>query len=290
MNAPAKIKSQRSQSVNGPECRIAYPFFHERRTKNAAGQPLKTGPRFDGQFMYPKLSADAATCANYKFLSGLCMEAAAKMWPGAGWPAGAIWPIKDGDVPYVSKPKPGQTPLTPEQVAEKNAWRKGYWIFEAANYLDPGPRVAVLLNGQVVEIPARIVNGQSMYKSGDYGIPNLHAYAYQNEQFGVNFGFDGFCFTRPGDAIGNSGPRSAEQMFGGVAGTVAAPAPAMPGVGATPAMPAAPQSYAPQPPMPPQTYAPPLAPVAPVAPVGPPPVPMAPAPGLPALPPLPGPR
>ena len=38
MNAPAFPKSQRSASANSPsETRVAYPYFHEKRTKNAAG-------------------------------------------------------------------------------------------------------------------------------------------------------------------------------------------------------------------------------------------------------------
>lgn len=275
-----KVKSQRSESKNSPECRIAFPFFHEKRTKNAAGLPLKTSPRYDGTFMFPKLSADAASCPNYKFLSDLCMEAAGKMWPGAGWPAGGIWPIKDGDVPYVSKPKPGVAPLTPEQIAEKNKWRKGYWIIEATNYLDPGPRIAIVQNGVPVEIPAKIVNGVAQYKSGDWGIAHLHFYAYQNEQWGVNAGFEGVLFTRQDEAIGSSGPRSAAQMFGTVAATV--PSAAAPTPGAV-----APQApTAPQPPALPAAAAPPVAPTMP--PPGMAPMPQVGAPGMPAMPPIPG--
>lgn len=264
MNAPVKVKSQRSASRNIPECRIAFPYLHEKRTKRADGQPLKT-PRHDCVFLLPKLAKDAAACPNYKILSDMLMEAAAKMWPSHGWPAGAIWPIKDGDVPYVAKPKPGVTPKTPEQIATANAWRTGHWVFEATNNLDPGPRVAIAQNGQAVEIPAKVLNGVQQYKSGDYGIVHLHAYTYQNEQFGANFGFEGVCFTRSGEAIGSSGPRSAQQMFGEM--------PALqPSAGAGPA----PDQ------VPPPPVAPPLAPAAPPAP------PMAPAAaGLPPMPPLP---
>lgn len=253
-----KIKSQHSVSQNGPECRVAYPFFHKRREKNAKGLPLKGGPRFDATFMFPKLAADAASCPNYAFLWALAVEAAKKMWPAsvdaAGnwvWPNGALYPVKDGDQPITPKFVPGQPTPSPEELAKKYAWRKGYWVFEASHMLDPGPKIAKVVNGQLLELPAQTVNGMQMYKGGDFGIPNIHAYAYQNEQFGVNFGFDGFCFTREGDAIGSGGPRSAAQMFGGLAPGGMAPAPAM----APPVQPGPPQAA-----MAPQQYAPQAAP------------------------------
>jgi hypothetical protein len=246
-----------------------------------AGQP---NPRYSATFMFPKLAADPMQCANYLFLWGLAQEAAKKMWPqnvdGAGnwvWPTGAQYPVKDGDAPIVPKPKPGQPMLSPEQIAEKNKWRRGYWIVEMENYLDPGPRIAKAVAGQgVVELAAKVINGVQQYKSGDFGIPNIHAYAYQNETFGVNFGFDGFCFTREGELIGSSGaPKSAAQMFGGVTGNMAPGA-----AGPAPTMPAPiPAPVAPPPaPAPVAQAAPMAAPVAPVAP--------APAPQYAAAPPV----
>ena len=266
MNAvvAAQIKSQRSEPTNAPrEVRVAYPYFHEKRTKNAAGVPFiskKTGlpnPRYSGTFMFPKLGATPGECANYMFLWGLATEAAKKMWPtnmDTGgqwvWPVGAQYSVKDGDIPYTSKPKPGVAAMTAEEIAKKNAWRKGYWIVEMENFLDPGPKIAKVIGSTEVELPARVMNGVVQYKGGDFGIPNLHAYAYQNDTFGVNFGFDGFCFTREGDVIGSSGPKSVSQMFGGVAGLVPAQsAPPGPPSSAPPLPPAAPA--APQPPMPP---------------------------------------
>lgn len=242
-----KHKSQRSDSKLTPEVRIAFPFVHEKRTKRANGELLKT-PRHDAVVLFPKLHSDPTQCPNYKFLAAHCMEAAGKAWPGAGWPQGGKWPIQDGDVPYVAKPKPGVTPKTPEQIAASNAWRKGNWIVEVSHNLDPGPRVAVLQNGQAVEIPAKIVAGVPMYKSGDYGFVSIHAYTYQNETFGANFGFEGVMFTRAGEAIGSAGPRTAEQMFGEVATMAAPPA------GYAPAAPSAP----PAPPAPPNAGLPPF--------------------------------
>jgi hypothetical protein len=255
MNAPVvalKKKSERSSTQNSPsEVRTAYPYFHEKRTKNAAGQPFlkKDGtpnPRHSATFMFPKLSADPHQCANYLFLWGLAVEAARKMWPqnvdGAGqwvWPQGAQYAVKDGDVPFVPKAKPGQPQPSAEEIAKKNAWRRGYWIVEAEHFMDPGPRICKVVNGQVHELPAKMINGQAMYKSGDFGFVNIHAYAYENETFGINFGFDGFCFTREGEAIGSSGPRSAAQMFGSVAG-MAAPGAAMPSAGPAPTAPPVP--------------------------------------------------
>lgn len=269
MNAPVvKKPSQRSQSMNTPEVRIAFPSLHEKRVKNAAGLPLKT-PRFEATLLFPKLSADPAQCANYKFISDLCMEAAGKMWPGVGWPAGGLWPIKDGDVPYVSKPKPGVVPKTPEQIAAANAWRVGHWVVEATNFLDSGPKVVVMKNGRAEEIPTKVINGVTQYKSGDYGIAHVSAYAYENDQWGVNISTEGVLFTRLGEPIGSSGPRSAAQMFG----AVVAP-------GGAPALPTAPPAMAPS------AIAPAPMPTASVAPLPPSSMPpMPPSVGMPPLPP-----
>lgn len=308
MNAPviAKKKSERSDSANTPnEVRAAYPYFHEKRTKNSAGIPFtkKDGtpsPRHSSTLMFPKLNADPHQCPNYMFLWGLACQAAQKMWPHNidpntkqwTWPEGAQYPVKDGDVPFKSKPKPGQPLPSAEEVARKNAWRNGYWILEVENFLDNSMRIVKMIGGQAVELPTKSINGVLQYKSGDWGFANVHAYAYENETFGVNFGIDGFLFTREGEAIGSAGPKSATQMFGGVipAGATVAQAP-----GAAPAMPPAPAApgtaplppaapAAPQPPAPPAMTAPPLAPAAPVAPPAPPAPPMPGATPLPAFP------
>jgi hypothetical protein len=273
-----KVKPQRSEPVNSPEVRIAYPWIHDKRKKKT---PNGEKALFEATLLFPKLSADPAQCANYKFLSDLCMAAAGKMWPGIGWPQGGQWPVKDGDVPLTSKPKPGVAPKTAEQVAAANAWRVGHWTIEVSSYLDTGPRVAVIQNGQAIDLPAKVINGVAMYKSGDYGIVNLHAWAYQNETFGVNFGFDGVLFTRPGEAIGSSGPKTAAQMFAGIATFGSAPAggpPVPPATAPAPApvvtapAPPAPVAVAPQPPAPPAPVAapgiPPAAPTPTPAPAG----------------------
>lgn len=298
MNAPVvRVKNQRSDAQNSPsEVRVAYPYFHEKRTKNAAGVVFvkKDGtpnPRHSGTFMFPKLSTDAHQCANYLFLWGLAVEAAKKMWPQnvdtAGnwvWPQGAQFAVKDGDVPIVPKPKPGVPTPSADEIAKKNAWRKGFWIVEAENFLDPGPRICKIVNGQVVELPAKSINGAEQYKSGDFGFVNIHAWAYQNETFGVNFGFDGFLFTREGERIGSTGQRSAAQMFGSVAGMAPQAAPLPPGAG--PALPPAMPGQAPNIPAT-ITMAPPVAaPAAPPAPgvqMAPPP-----PPAMAGLPPIPG--
>lgn len=206
-----KHKSSRSESVNTMEVRLAYPFLHEKRAKRANGTPMPT-PRFDAVLVVPKLNPDPAQCANYRFFSDLAVKAATGAW--GSFPPGGHWPIQDGDAPPKPKaPIPGQAPVAPKEYP----WRKGSWIIEVTNYLDVGPTVAVMQNGQAVQIPAKVVNGKAMYKSGDYGIVHISAYTFQNEKFGVNFGFEGVLFTREGEAIGSSGPKSASQMFGGVA-------------------------------------------------------------------------
>lgn len=288
-----KHKSQRSETVLIGEARIAFPYHHEKRTKSAGGKPLDK-PRHDAVVLVPQLSTDPAQCANYGKLAALCMEAARKAWPSsvdaAGnwtWPAGGKWPIQNGNTPHVSKPKPGVPAKTPEQIAAANKWREGYWVIEVSTNLDPGPRVCVMQNGVAQEIPAKVVAGVQLYKSGDFGYVSLNAYTFQNETWGVNFGYEGVLYTRSGEAIGSSGPRSASQMFGSVAGMAAPSAPAAPGAapmppgaGAPPAPPAPPAPVA-APPLAPAAAAPPAPPMAPAA---------APPPGMPTLPAFPTPQ
>lgn len=300
---PEAKKPQRSDSVNTPsEVRTAYPFFHEKRTKNAAGKlyTRKDGslsPRFNVTLMFPKLSTDAHQCANYMFLWGLACQAGQRMWPtsvnAAGqwvWPEGGQFDVQDGDVPYKSKPKPGIPAPSPEEVAKKNAWRCGYWIVECDNFFE-SITVAKVINGVGQDLPSKIINKVVQYKSGDWGFANINAYAYENETYGVNFGFSGFLFTREGELIGAaSGPKNAGDMFGSVA-NMAAPAaalpgvqralpPAAPGAGALAAPVAAPVAAAgaalPPPPPPPPSPA-----------AAPPPPPAAAVAGLPGLPPIP---
>jgi hypothetical protein len=282
------------------EIRIAHPYIHEKRTKSAAGDPMEK-PRYDAVILVPKLHHDATQCPNYLTIQAHCMEAATKAWQG--FPQGGKWPIQDGDIPFPQKLKPGKTPLTPEQLIARNKWRTGSWIIEVTNYMDPGPKVTVLQNGRAVEIAAKVVAGTQLYKSGDYGYVSLNAYTFHNKTFGVNFGFEGVLFIRPGELIGSSGQRSADQMFAGI--PLQAPAggaPMPPGAPAAPQMPgpaapaptyaqpvaAAPQMASPPmapaaPPAPTATYAaPPMPPAAPGA-VAPPPA----APGGVALPPIP---
>jgi hypothetical protein len=281
MTEVAKHKSQRSVSrllgqyldatgkvAGAPiEVQFAYPFLHTKRTKSAAGEPVDN-PHFVITAKIPKLTNDATTCANYAAAAAHCMEAATKAW--GSWPQGGKWPIQDGDIPYPQKTKPGQTPLTAEQIAERNKWRTGHWVIEATNYLDEGPRVAIVQNGIEQPITAQTVGGQPLYKSGDYGYLFVGAWTFHNKTFGTNFGLEGVCFTRPGEKIGNSGQKSVQSMFGGVGATV--------GAGMATAQPPGPPVAAGTAPMPPA--APPVAPPPPAAP------PLAPLPpGLPPAPP-----
>lgn len=301
MTEKAKHQSQRSmtrllgQSVDASgnitgvpiEVRLAYPHVHEKRKKSAAGEALDK-PRYDAVVLVPKLNPDASKCPNYAIIANHCMEAATKAW--GSWPQGGKWPIQDGDIPHPQKLKPGQVPLTQEQIAQRNKWREGSWIIEVTNYMDPGPRAAVLQNGVAVEIPARVVNGQTLYKSGDFGYVSLNAYTFDNKTFGVNFGFEGVLFTRPGEPIGSSGPRSAAQMFASVAGMAPPAGAAMPGGAAVPvpgAAPAAPTMPAAAAPVPHAVAAPPTAPAMPAAAPTPPAMPAA-AGGPPMPPTMPG--
>lgn len=264
--AYVKHDTKRSEVQLIGEVRIAHPYHHEKRTKSAGGA-LLDNPHYTGALLLPKLGP-AESCPNYKRLSDMAMEAATKAW--GAWPDGGKWPILDGDIPFPHKPKPGEKALTPEQLVERNKWRTGSWHIEVANYLD-GPKVSLLRDGVVQDIPAQNINGQQLYKSGDHGFVSMNSYSFQNKTWGVNFGYEGVCYTRQGDLIGGS-PKSSAQMFAGIP------------MGTPQAGPAAPGG-APSAPLPTHA-APPIAPAptAPSAPVAA-PMPTAYAPGSPPMPP-----
>lgn len=266
-----KHDTKRSETRLIGEVRIAFPYHFEKRTKTAGGAILKS-PRNDCLLLVPKLGP-AETCPNYKQLSDMAMEAATKAW--GTWPDGGKWPIQDGDVPHAHKPKPGEKALTAEQIRDRNKWRVGSWVVEVATNLTQGPKVTILTNGTMQDIPAQDVNGVRLYKSGDYGYVSMNAYSFQRETWGVNYSYEGVAYTRPGELIGG-GPKSSAQMFAGIPGAAVGGA-----QGPGPAAPVAPGG----PPMPPTASSPPLAPAAP--PPGLPPMPPAPAAAAP-LPPIPG--
>ncbi len=253
----AKHNTQRSGTVLIGECRIAYPYHDEKRTKSAGGRDLQK-PHFNAVLLIPK-TGPAESCPKYKQLSDMCMEAALKAWP-AGWPEGGKWPIEDGDIPYQSKPKPGEVPMTAAQLAERNKWRVGYWCVEVSNYLKESPKVTLLSNGVMQDIPAKVVAGVALYKSGDFGFVSMNAFTFHNETWGVKFGYEGVCYTRQGEVIGNSGPKSTQAMFGALGGTIAPPAapgaPVAPGAPRPPGPAAPTAALAPLPPMPPVPGAP----------------------------------
>jgi hypothetical protein len=260
-----KHDTKRSETQLIGECRIAHPYHFEKRTKTAGGIVLNK-PRNDAVLLVPKLGP-AETCPNYAKLSAMCMEAATKAWNG--WPDGGKWPIQDGDIPHAQKPKPGEKALTPEQITERNKWRTGSWVVEVANNLPQGPKVTILSNGVMQDIPAQTVNGVQLYKSGDHGYASVNAYTFHHEagKFGVNFSYEGVAYTRPGELIGG-GPKSSAQMFAGIPVTAGIPAPGgapgaprPPGPAAAPVAPVAPA--APMPPMPPAGALPPLPPAPP---------------------------
>jgi Protein of unknown function (DUF2815) len=231
--------TKRSETQLIGEARLAHVFLHEKRTKSAGGALLDK-PHFSAVVMLPKLGP-AESCPNYKRLSDMCMEAALKAWNK--WPDGGKWPIQDGDQPFPHKPKPGDTALTPAQLAERNKWRTGSWCVEVSNHLPGGPKVSVLQNGILQDIPAQNVGGVQLYKSGDYGFVSMNAYSFHSEKgtWGVNCGFEGVAYTRQGELIGG-GPKSSAQMFAGIPVGVgmATPGPAAPVAGPPPAAPAAP--------------------------------------------------
>lgn len=258
-----KHDTKRSETQLIGEARLAHVYHQEHKTKSAGGALLDKS-HFAAVVMLPKLGP-AESCPNYKRLSDMAMEAATKAW--AKWPDGGKWPIEDGDIPYPHKPKPGETAMTPEQLAERNKWRVGSWCVEVTNYLKIGPAVEALQNGVRVPVIAQTVAGIELYKSGDYGYVSMNAYSFHSEKgtWGVNFGYEGVCYTRQGERIGG-GPKSTAQMFAGI--PVGAGAPAL-GPAAAPSPPLAPPSAPPLP----TASSPPLAPPFPMAAAGAPPMP-----------------
>lgn len=277
-------KSHRSASFltpQNPAWRLAYTFLHDKKTKDWEGKPLDT-PISEVTVLVPKLHPDPEHCGNMKFLRTFIMEAHIKAGWGSTWLNGAGFPVKNGDEPPKPKMVNGQL-VQPDPASWE--FRKNHWYFRAGSSKF-NPIVAILENGVKQELPARVVNGRTYYKSGDYGVVGLHCYTYQNKTFGISFGLEGVIFTKDGEPIGTSGPKSMDAMFAGIGG----PAPIQMAPGGPP-MPPGPQYAAPAPgPAAAPVYAAPIqtAPVAPVyaAPApGPAYAPVAPAPALPPMPP-----
>lgn len=280
-------KTSRSMAVASMVIRGAYFYIHEKRTKDANKAPIpEDQQKYEFVGLIPKLNADPAQCANYRFFSDLAMQAVQgqEEWRG-NWPAGGNWPIKDGDDPVKSAKYP---------------WQKGYWVINFSSNFPP--KVATQMSGPRQEILARRIGATDLYKSGDHCVVSTYAFTYDNKTRGVKFDMEGILFISPGEVIGTAS-RSVDDMFGNVAGASSAPVGGPPPM--APAAPAAPQyaaappvapTMAPPPPSPAPQYAatPPMAPVAPapaapMPPVGGPPMPpAAPVASAPGLPPFPG--
>jgi len=257
-------KTVRSPSFHSPTIRGAYFYIHEKRTKDGSGAPIPAeNQKYEFVGLIPKLSGDATKCANYLLFANAAMALVSQVpeWNGQ-WPAGANWPVKDGD-----------------QKAAKYPWMANHWVINFSG--NHAPKVAMLQNGQVTEIPARRIGTTDAYKSGDYCVVSTYAFTYDNKSKGVKFDMEGVLFVGAGEAIGTA-QRSADQIFAGVnAAPAGLPMPTAQGY----AQPG-PTSGAPMPPrptaaMPPPVAAPPTAPAAPT--YAAPPMP----PAAPALPPFP---
>lgn len=275
-------KTVRSASIHSPTIRGAYFYLHEKRTTDAEKKPIPVDQQkheFVG--LIPKLNADATKCANYTLFANLAMPLVAQVpeW-GGQWPAGGNWPIKDGDQKAAQLDQHGKS---------KYPWMAGHWVINfSSNY---PPKIAVLQNGAVTEIPARRMPGAmaNAYKSGDFCVVSTYAFSYDNKSKGVKYDIEGVLFVGAGEAIGTA-QRSAAQIFEGVS---AAPAGLpMPGAGAPQP---GPTVYAPAPgapPMPPVNQAPPsyttVTAPPPAAPGAPPLPPFPAAAGAPPMPPVPG--
>lgn len=289
-------KSHRSASFltpQNPAWRLAYTFLHDKKTKDWEGKPLDT-PISEVTVLVPKLHPDPEHCGNMKFLRTFIMEAHIKAGWGSTWLNGAGFPVKNGDEPPKPKMVNGQL-VQPDPASWE--FRKNHWYFRAGSSKF-NPIVAILENGVKQELAARVINGRTYYKSGDYGVVGLHCYTYQNKTFGISFGLEGVIFTKDGEPIGTSGPKSMDAMFAGIGGPAPiqmAPAYTAPG---GPPMPPGPSYTGAQAGPAPVGYAQPAIQTAPVVPqyvapiqtVTPPgpsyaaPGPVAPAPALPPMP------
>lgn len=271
-------KSHRSASFltpQNPAWRLAYTFLHDKKTKDWEGKPLDT-PISEVTVLVPKLHPDPEHCGNMKFLRTFIMEAHIKAGWGSTWLNGAGFPVKNGDEPPKPKMVNGQL-VQPDPASWE--FRKNHWYFRAGSSKF-NPIVAILENGVKQELAARVINGRTYYKSGDYGVVGLHCYTYQNKTFGISFGLEGVIFTKDGEPIGTSGPKSMDAMFAGIGGPapiqMAPGGPQMPG----PQMPTMQTA-----PVAPQQYAAPVYTVPAPGPSYVPPGPVAPAPALPPMPP-----
>jgi hypothetical protein len=226
-------KTVRSATCFSPVIRGAYFYLHEKRTKDGTGAPIpEENQKYEFVGLIPKLDRDAAKCANYMQFCNMAMGLVPQVpeWNGA-YPANGNWPIKDGDA-----------------KAAKYPWMAGNWVVNFSGNF--APKVALMQNGQPVEIPARRIGSTEAYKSGDYLIASMYAFTYDNKSRGVKFDMEGVLFVGPGDPIGTA-QRSAAQIFDGVAvpaGAVPMTAPAAPAMPTPPGMPQSPQ------------YSPPMAP------------------------------
>jgi hypothetical protein len=270
-------KTARSVDITSPVIRGAYFYIHEKRQKDGQKQPIPLEKqRYEFVGLIPKTNADPAQCVNYRQFADLAMSAVSQVseW-GGQLPAGGNWPISDGD---------------DAAKLVKSPWRAGCWVIKfSANF---PPKVAMLQNGQAVEIPTRQMPGQNtaFYKSGDYCIVSTYAFTYDDKAKGVKFDTQGVLFVGAGEPIG-SVQRSVTQMFANTAGIAVPAASSLPTPAAAApqyAPPAAPAPYAP--PAPAAAYVPPAAPLAPQpqAYAAPPPAPAAPVYAAPPLAPAPG--
>ncbi|NVO13838.1 MAG: DUF2815 family protein [Rhodoplanes sp.] len=270
----------RSDTFLTPPMRGAYFFLHTLRTTDGNKQPLAS-PHYEFVGLVEKLNPDPTLCENYRMFATAAMGVALQVPEfGGSYPAGASWPIQDGDDPA---------------KLVKSPWRKGKWVIKFSATEKFPPRVTIWQNGVAVDLLTKDIGGVAQYKSGDFLQASVYALSYDNKSRGVKFGIEGVCFVGPGEAIGGA-QRSAAEMFKGVVGR-APPAAAAPGYGApppaaygTPPAPGYGAAYAPPPPAAPgySTAAPPAAPgystAAPPPPAGPAPGYAPPPPAGPALP------
>ena len=207
-------KTARTDYITTPEFRVSFAHIFAPHVNPKSGKPS-----YGVVALFPKATT------NMQALSNIVSQCASLQWGDRATAFQWNNPIHDGDTAiYVSGDKKGQLKCI------ANPEIRGHWTIDMSSLNPVG----------VVDSNVQPIFEQARFYSGCYAVARVNAYAYENEQYGINVGLGALQKTRDGEPL-SSGSLNAEKEF--------APIPQQPG------MPPAPQQYAPAP----QQYAPPPA-------------------------------
>ena len=203
----------------GIEVRFAHQYLDVKREKDWLNKLIDSKDReYEVMILIPKRPDDSG---QRPFVGPVSLVA--KVWeawcqlPGVNgqWSNTARWPILDCDA--INLATGGGRPET-EPYAKNNDWARGCWRINAKS------KYPVRVFGpDNVDTPRDMLTNQFLqFKSGDFGLVSIHAYAYATGSGGVSFGIEMAKKLRDGDPIGG-GQRSPEEVFGGVPAPASAP-------------------------------------------------------------------